>query len=197
MLQTIDRARATIKVACDLFTETEIWRLLYLEATLAAEQCLVPIDEPCPDHLACRRLAFGLWLRSPVVSQRQSTPEPPEGATESAPDSNKRSNRAAPRLMTRFDLRCLLCARIVGSVLANGRGLAGPFIFKTDPNARGIQLADWRQLLCSTCGGNVYPDDAMTVRVYPRVQWDDDQPRRGRPPNWLVAARNAEAPSGE
>jgi hypothetical protein len=63
MIEAIDRARATLNVVRDQFTEPEIWRLLYLEATLAAEQCLIPANEPCPDHHACRRLAFGLWLR--------------------------------------------------------------------------------------------------------------------------------------
>jgi hypothetical protein len=63
MLQAIDRARATLNVARALFSEPEIWRLMWVEATLAAEQYLVPVDEPCLDHAGCRRLAFGLWLR--------------------------------------------------------------------------------------------------------------------------------------
>jgi hypothetical protein len=59
----IDRARATLNVARSLFTEPEIWRLLFLEATVAAERRLLPIGLPCPDRAACRRLAFDLWLR--------------------------------------------------------------------------------------------------------------------------------------
>jgi hypothetical protein len=63
MIAATDRSRASLEVARNLFSEPELWRLLCVEATFAAEHCLVPVDEPCPDHLACRRLAFGLWLR--------------------------------------------------------------------------------------------------------------------------------------
>ena len=59
----IDRARATLDAARNQFTEPEMWRLLYLEATIAAEQCLIPANQRCQDHQTCRRLAFGLWLR--------------------------------------------------------------------------------------------------------------------------------------
>jgi hypothetical protein len=95
--------------------------------------------------------------------------------------------------VTTFDLRCLLCARIAGAVQADGRGLAGPFLLQQGSSATVVQIADWRPLRCRTCGGNVYPDDARTVWMYPPVRWGDEQPRRGRPPNWLVAARKAEA----
>jgi hypothetical protein len=30
---------------------------------MAAERHLVACAEPCPDHQACRRLAFARWLR--------------------------------------------------------------------------------------------------------------------------------------
>ena len=48
-------------LAC--LTENEIRRLVWLSGTVAAERHLVPIDQPCPDHEHCRRLAFALWLR--------------------------------------------------------------------------------------------------------------------------------------
>ena len=59
MHPSIDRARATLDVARGLFTKPEVWRLLCLEATVAAEHRLVSDGKPCPDHPACRRLAFG------------------------------------------------------------------------------------------------------------------------------------------
>src|ERR1700687_4573548 len=65
-------------LAC--FTESEIRSLVWLRGTVAAERHLVPIDQPCPDHEQCRRLAFALWLRvtehlSEVADpDRQSTP---------------------------------------------------------------------------------------------------------------------------
>ncbi len=46
--------------ALDLFTQDELPPLMLVEATMAAGQYLVPLNQPCRDHLACRRLAFGL-----------------------------------------------------------------------------------------------------------------------------------------
>jgi hypothetical protein len=37
-------------------------RLCWLQITGLAERSLVPRGQPCPDHQACRRLAFALWL---------------------------------------------------------------------------------------------------------------------------------------
>jgi len=68
-------------LAC--LTENEIRRLVWLSGTVAAERHLVSIDQPCPDHEQCRRLAFALWLRvtdrlSEVTDPaRQSTPRAP------------------------------------------------------------------------------------------------------------------------
>ena len=68
-------------LAC--LTENEIRRLVWLSGTVAAERHLVSIDQPCPDHEQCRRLAFALWLRvterlSEVTDpDRQSTPPAP------------------------------------------------------------------------------------------------------------------------
>jgi hypothetical protein len=61
-----------------------------------------------------------------------------------------------------------------------------------------VQVSDWRRLRCASCGGNSYPEEVRTARVYPPVRWDDDdRPRRGRPPKWLVEARKAEAATRE
>jgi hypothetical protein len=46
----------------DLFTEDELRRLIWLRGAIAAERHLVPHDQACPEHQACRRLAFALWL---------------------------------------------------------------------------------------------------------------------------------------
>jgi hypothetical protein len=48
MIVATDPSRASLEVARNLFTEPELWRLLWVEATFAAEHCLVPVDEPCP-----------------------------------------------------------------------------------------------------------------------------------------------------
>ena len=55
------------------FTEDERWRLICVHATAAAELHLVPLDQPCPDHQACRRLAFA-GLR--VAARLAESPQP-------------------------------------------------------------------------------------------------------------------------
>ncbi|HEY1297019.1 MAG TPA: hypothetical protein VGJ60_28415 [Chloroflexota bacterium] len=55
--------RDTVDAALHVFSPHELSRLMSVEATLAAEHYLVPLGQPCADHQACRRLAFGLWLR--------------------------------------------------------------------------------------------------------------------------------------
>ena len=58
-----DRAGAGDAPAiADPFTREELRRLIWLRGTIAAERHLVPPDQPCPEHQACRRLAFALWL---------------------------------------------------------------------------------------------------------------------------------------
>ena len=54
-----------------LFTEDE--RLICVHATAAAELHLVPLDHPCPDHQACRRLAFA---RLRVAARLAESPQP-------------------------------------------------------------------------------------------------------------------------
>jgi hypothetical protein len=44
------------------FTSDERRQLNCVKATVAAERQLLPPNQPCPDHQACRRLAFALWL---------------------------------------------------------------------------------------------------------------------------------------
>jgi hypothetical protein len=63
MFQSADQPTAANDTVRNGFTRDQEWRLMFVEATLAAEQYLVPQDQSCVDHQACRRLAFGLWLR--------------------------------------------------------------------------------------------------------------------------------------
>jgi hypothetical protein len=61
----------------DPFSEEEIRRLYWVRGTFAAEQHLVPWRQPCPDHQACRRLAFALWLRcTERISETERTEKP-------------------------------------------------------------------------------------------------------------------------
>jgi len=102
------------------------------------------------------------------------------------------------RVVTSVELRCLLCARTIGSLEAEHWPSLGPMLFRQAGADLSVRIADWRRLHCAFCGGNAYPDEVTTTRVYPPLRLvDDDPPRRGRPPKWLVAARKAQVASGE
>ena len=73
------------------------------------------------------------------------------------------------------ELKCYLCGTTAGS-LEHERGTMG--------------LWDTSKLRCRRCGGSVYVDQVEIVdrRTEP-LEWEDDGPRRGRPPKWLVEQR--------
>jgi hypothetical protein len=54
----------------------------------------------------------------------------------------------------------------------------------------GRELA-WQRLRCPRCGGrSLLVDELETVvQRVERIDWALEQPRRGRPPRWLVALR--------
>ena len=43
-------------------SELRYTHLTHVQLTATAERHLVSSGKPCPDHQACRRLAFGRWL---------------------------------------------------------------------------------------------------------------------------------------
>ena len=73
------------------------------------------------------------------------------------------------------ELVCTLCSRVVATV-----GFDRPMASIWVP----------RQLRCSHCGGQPLAGDTVRQVVYPRVALE--QPRRGRPPRWLVEQRRIE-----
>lgn len=56
------------------------------------------------------------------------------------------------------------------------------------------RATDIRTLRCQRCGGPVYLDELEVVRQrVDHINWRLDEPRRGRPPKWLVELRNQDA----
>ena len=118
------------------------------------------------------------------------------------PDSNSRSPvrrlpvtspaGSPPIGVIRADLRCLLCARALGVLEARRWPTPDLVLLRPYSGASAVQVADWRNLRCSTCGGNAYPDEFREVRVYPLLSREDGRARRGRPPRWLVERRHAD-----
>lgn len=96
-----------------------------------------------------------------------------------------------------IELWCLACGSEVGVLRTNRWPLFGPFLFQQDGTERHIPIADWTQLRCVSCSGSPYIDGVRSRRVYPRLRPEDlDVPKRGRPPKWLVAQRQAAGSNG-
>ena len=96
-----------------------------------------------------------------------------------------------PIVIIHVALRCLLCARPLGTLVVPRWPHPGPASFYPVGGAPAVEVPDWRRLRCAACGGNAYPDEVAPARIYRRVPFDDSRPRRGRPPRWLVAQREA------
>ena len=94
-------------------------------------------------------------------------------------------------VVIRVELRCLACGRAVGILETPRWPWLGPALLHAAGGASAVSVANWTRLRCATCGGNAYPDEVSTARVYPTVSWDGmEPPRRGRPPRSLVAQRD-------
>ncbi|MDQ3812061.1 MAG: hypothetical protein M3336_17400 [Chloroflexota bacterium] len=75
------------------------------------------------------------------------------------------------------ELKCYLCGTHAGSI-ERERG---------STSERTIQPG---RLRCPRCNGSVYVDSVEVVaRRFEPIDWEDDGPRRGRPPKWLVEQR--------
>jgi len=117
------------------------------------------------------------------------------------PDSNSRAPLrrlpvtslagSPPIRVIRADLRCLLCTRALGVLEAQGWPTSDPVLFRPCSGASAVQVAEWWNLRCPTCGGNAYPDEVEEVPVQPIFSREDVKARRGRPPRWLVEQRQA------
>jgi hypothetical protein len=89
----------------------------------------------------------------------------------------------------RVGLCCMLCGRAIGTPHTRSWPAVSPLPLRVAGTGSIVTIADWSQLRCPTCGGNVYADEVTSFKVYPEVSWADDAPRRGRPPKSLVARR--------
>jgi hypothetical protein len=88
------------------------------------------------------------------------------------------------------DLKCYMCGAAVGSI-ERERGTTAPMVALQRGGQIGM-IGSWEtsRLRCQRCGGSVYVDQVEIVdrRVEP-IEWEDEGPRRGRPPKWLVEQR--------
>jgi hypothetical protein len=110
----------------------------------------------------------------------------------SAPTQPGQSIPSDPIVVFRVDLGCLLCGRTIGTFETRRWPWFGPVVLHRPCGEPAMSAENWSRLRCTTCGGNVYADEVRTAKLYPSVSLDDlELPRRGRPPRWLVAQRQA------
>ncbi len=88
------------------------------------------------------------------------------------------------------DLKCYMCGATAGSI-ERERG-SNRSTVSIDRGGQVGLIGAWEtsRLRCPRCGGSVYVDQVEIVyrRIEP-IEWEDDGPRRGRPPKWLVEQR--------
>ena len=88
------------------------------------------------------------------------------------------------------DLKCYLCGASAGSIERERSSTTPQVAVQRAGQVTTVGVWDTSRLRCPRCGGSVYVDQVEIVdrRVEP-LEWDDDGPRRGRPPKWLVEQR--------
>jgi len=88
------------------------------------------------------------------------------------------------------DLKCYMCGAAAGSI-ERERGVTQTRMAITRAGLVGsIAAWDTSRLRCPRCGGAVYVDEVDIVdRRSEPLEWEDEGPRRGRPPKWLVEQR--------
>lgn len=74
------------------------------------------------------------------------------------------------RMVRRVELRCLLCARAIGSLEAERWVCLSTVLFRPAGDDQPVRVTDWRRLRCASCGGNAYQHEVTTARVYPSVR---------------------------
>ena len=88
------------------------------------------------------------------------------------------------------DLKCYMCGATAGSIEHERNSTMPTVAIERGGRVGMIRASETSRLRCPRCGGSVYVDQVEIVdrRIEP-LEWEDDGPRRGRPPKWLVEQR--------
>jgi hypothetical protein len=94
------------------------------------------------------------------------------------------------RTFVLVDLKCYMCGATAGSIERERGSTAARVAFERSGDVGTIDAWQTSRLRCPRCGGSVYVDQIEIVdRRDEPVEWEDEGPRRGRPPKWLVEQR--------
>ena len=98
--------------------------------------------------------------------------------------------------LTRFyeaEAKCIHCARRGGIVRSSRPALTAGTLFIPAGDGQPTRLRSLADVRCPRCGGPLYIEEFEVRHVFKPADVPIDQPRRGRPPRWLVAARRRAA----
>jgi hypothetical protein len=98
---------------------------------------------------------------------------------------------APVRIYLEADVKCYMCGHVSG-VLRVDRGASGaPTTFKPAGSDVETVIGSRAGLRCLRCQGPTFTDEFEQRREYPKTDFLDDRPRRGRPPKRLLERRGA------
>src|SRR5262249_35561262 len=111
------------------------------------------------------------------------------------PESVYRSEDFSSSRNTVFlaEIVCIMCTQVVGMAVDGRWPPVRTVLFQAHESTVLCRVV-LNQLRCPSCGGNTDPTEVTTRllrRERPSDTGTDDEPRRGRPPKWLVARRAA------
>jgi hypothetical protein len=111
------------------------------------------------------------------------------------PESARHSEEFPPGATTVFvaEIACIMCSRVLGTAVDTRWPPAFSVLIQVE-GSRVLRRVELSRLRCPDCGGNTSATE-VTARLLRRegvIDWRRDQPRRGRPPKWLVAQRAAD-----
>jgi hypothetical protein len=99
-------------------------------------------------------------------------------------------NQYATASYLEAEVKCYHCGHISG-VLRRDREARGPAVFLASGGAPAVAVRSLTALHCARCQGSVYTDEFDVRYVYPKVEFTDEAPRRGRPPKRLAELRRS------
>src|SRR5438105_6562595 len=88
------------------------------------------------------------------------------------------------------DLKCYMCGALAGHIQREQGDATARVAIERAGKVGLIGSWETSRLRCPRCGGSVYVDQVEIVdRRSEPLEWEDEGPRRGRPPKWLVEQR--------
>lgn len=88
------------------------------------------------------------------------------------------------------EIACMMCTRVLGTAIDTRWPPLNTVLIQIQ-GSNLLRRVELGRLHCDVCGGNTSATE-ITARLLRRERasdWQDDQPRRGRPPKWLVEER--------